>query len=445
MAPDFRFRSFVFLLLLMLPFSARGKNIINDTAPVKLYLEATLSNSTPYVGQEVLLTYTLFFNDIAPKISDTGKPEHTGLWVQEITPEGYIRSTPVVVNKISYRKAVVKQMKLVPMQSGRLMVSNYRLRCLLPLNHEISFDNQKDTEMVISGPEVALDAKPLPDPVPENFSGTVGSFTMTVSPEKSVIHVGEPLTLSITINGKGNLKTFPPVDVKLPEGFRQDEPDVATVIQEKAGKNIEAVSTNVIAIPEKQGVYRFSPVSLVYFDPFKQHYETIAAKEISVTVQPALASAGFVKTMEDSQSPPANPKDKLPAGITILALAFILLVLSIYAVGKQRKRRKKFPSESGVVPEIPHVSETQRSPEALRRYLFDSLKKSGIQNPGGMTAAQLKTALTDKKIPDDAGESLLQLLKKLDHAIYAPGSISPAELGVLYQKAANVLNTIAQD
>jgi hypothetical protein len=444
MAQHFRYIVAVLILLLSAPLRSGATAVaVSDSLRGKFYLDAAVNNRTPYVGEEVLLTYTLFFSGMAPKIADTGKQEHAGLWVQEFTPEGYIRSTPAEGKDAGYRKAVVKQMKVVPMQAGRLLISGYRLRCILPLNNRISFENQRDVEYIITGPEVPLEVRPLPDPVPEQFIGAVGRFSVTASPERSRLHVGEPLTLTITISGKGNLKTLPPAAIRMPEGFRQDSPDVSTVLQNRAGNDHEAVSTSVILIPERQGTYRFSPVSLLYFNPAGRSYESASAREITVEVLPAAAAVDRIP-----EKPPAtaseNPSDRLPTGMIMLLVTFLLLVLTLYVIGRRQRSRKTPSAVSGEHQALFRSSGNERSPEALRQQLFRALRQNGVQNPESMTGEQLKKALTERNVTDETAGSLLQLLKAIDRLIYSPGTPPAETIEPLYQKAAAIIDAIAE-
>ncbi|NTU94251.1 MAG: protein BatD [Chlorobiaceae bacterium] len=421
---------------------AQAKSVSKATPREQLYIDATIDNRTPYVGQEVLLTYTLFFSDIAPRISDTGKAEHAGLWVQEVTPERYIRSTAEVVNGKDYRKAVIKRLRLVPIQAGKLTVTNYRLRCFLPQTPGPSMENLKDIESVITAPAIVIDAKPLPNPVPQGFSGAVGKFSISLATDRYLVHAGEPVAISVKISGKGNLKTFPPVALSYPKGFSQLAPAVPTVLQDDAGRAEEAVTTQITLVPEQTGTFSFRPVSLTAFDPWTGRYETLTSDEVNVTVLPG--NVMMNSALPDSL-PAGMPDERAwmpPVAMIAMAAGFVLLIAILYLVGaRQRKQRAESVKSA---PEQPSEPVAMDSAESLRRRLYETLRSLGIPNPAGMTSLQLKKALTVRNIKPEYSEALLELLKKIDHAVYTPGTTSRESIEKLNRNTNKVIESLSK-
>jgi hypothetical protein len=409
-----------------------------------LFLDAAIDNRTPYVGQEVILTYSLYFVNIAPRIVDTGKAEHPGLWAQEVTPEGYIKSTPATVGGKSFKKAVVKQLKLLPMQAGNLSVSNYRLRCFLPSNTGIGKEGSRDIETVITAPTTVIVAKPLPKGAPEGFNGAVGDFSIELSSNRFQVHAGEPLTLAIKISGRGNLKEFPQVALKLPEGFRQAETSVPTVTRENSGREGEAVSSKITLISDHAGSTRFTPIRLTAFNPWKVGYETISSEQIAITVLPAEKTPQQSSPDSISPAPPDRSAWLPPAAMISMAIAVLLFVALFFLfAGKHRKKR---PAQIEITPDQPQMTaapQTPESAESLRGRLYEALGKAGIQNPAGLTSQQLKMALTGLKVKPECAEALLEFMKMIDHAVYTPGKTSREALEKLNRKASSVFEALS--
>jgi hypothetical protein len=429
--------------MLVLPASITQAKSSGGVPRDSLFIEASIDNRRPWVGQEVLLTYTLFFSDIAPRIEDKAKPEHPGLWLQEVNPENYIKSTPTTIEGTTLRKAVIKQLKLVPMQSGKLSVTNYRLGCILPKNRQVSLDSRNDIETIITAPSEVIEARPLPQPAPAGFRGAVGSFSITVSPEKSRVHTGEPLTVFITINGRGNLKTLPPVAVSLPQELRKEESGIPTVLQDRAGQPDESVTTRMTLIPDETGSFRFIPVRMTFFDPWKGRYETIEAKEISVTVIPGKSPAQEPQTHTSQEK--ASSRFQLPISSIILSMAALVvaLIVGLHTIGKRTKNRNPIRAVNQTVPSIP-VHSGPQSAETLRCQLYDALKKLGIQNPAGLTATELTKELEEHMVNVTTASALQELLAKIDHAIYTPGETSPEKLDALNNSASRVIAELSR-
>src|SRR5205814_8090931 len=60
------------------------------------------------------------------------------------------------------------------------------------------------TELPVRSESATLHVKPLPPHAHENFSGAVGNFTMAVDAKPKTVQVGDPITMTSTISGRGN-------------------------------------------------------------------------------------------------------------------------------------------------------------------------------------------------------------------------------------------------
>src|SRR6184192_809247 len=59
-------------------------------------------------------------------------------------------------------------------------------------------------EVEIKSEPVALEVKPLPSNAPASFSGAIGNFTMTTDAKPRSVQVGDPITVTTAIAGRGN-------------------------------------------------------------------------------------------------------------------------------------------------------------------------------------------------------------------------------------------------
>ncbi|NTV02353.1 MAG: protein BatD [Chlorobiaceae bacterium] len=440
-------RGFGVLLLLMLMSAAAaakaGNGAVTPRPTGPPYLDAIVDNRSPYVGQEVTVTYSLYFSGTAPRIVDSGKAEHPGLWVQEVAPEGYIRSSVVKDGGRNLRMAVVKQLKMVPMQAGRLSVSNYRLKCFLPSG--TGADSSPDVESVITAPTATIVARPLPKGAPEGYGGAVGDFSIGLAAARYQVHAGAPLTLAVKISGRGNLQAFPQVALELPKEFRQVDSGMPTVTGEGAGKAADALYSNIAITSDQPGSFRFTPVRLAAFNPWKGRYETVSSGEITVTVLPKENAA---KPAVPEPLPAATVADGagwLPPAIMILmATAFLALIAMLFLKSKKHRKRPAPPSQEKRPgpPPSPRTPSTPETPEVLKQRIYDALAKAGIKKPAGLTSAQLRQELEDGKIGPECMEALIEVMNMIDRAVYTPGKIPAETLEKLNRKAASALGLL---
>ena len=448
------------LLLLLTASNAQAANALSLSGS-KLFIEASLDNASPWVGQEVKLTYTLFFSGTAPQIEDKGQPEHPGIWAREIAPENYIDSAPVSKNGMLVRKAVIKQLRLVPMQSGKLSVTNYRLRCLVPQSGQASLDSRNDVESTVTAPPATLQARALPKPSPAQFNGAVGHFTLAVSPEKSTVHAGDPLSLSVTISGKGNLDTPPPLTVMLPEGM-QREASVTQPVTPSDQSSTSSISAKITLTASKEGEFRFVPVKLTAFDPETAHYETIASNAIAIKV---IAGQAVLPQSQSQQPPPIStvtpPRDGdelagtlVNAIIALMSVAVLALIFGLHIRYMKRYKRSatsqnnpeavkssKLAATSTPAPQPPVRKKT---PASIRNELFEAIQKTGVRNPVGLTSKELGELLKEKKVKAQTIAELTELLSDIDHALYAPGEASAEKLDIMSRNAARIIAELSK-
>ncbi len=119
---------------------------------------------------------------------------------------------------------------------------------------------------------------------PESFSGTVGyGFTINVTADRSVVRVGDPIPLTVTVGGNGNLE-----NARLPslsadggmsaEQFRLPDGDiVGTYADDRKtfGFNIRVLDETISEIPS---------LAFSWFDPDAEAYQTTHSKPIALRV-----------------------------------------------------------------------------------------------------------------------------------------------------------------
>ena len=427
------------MLIFLLPVSLPAAGEENE-----LFLTAEISNSAPFTGEEVELAYTLFFNGIAPRINDARKPLHQGIWAEDNAPGRLIPSRPGEVDGRIYRSAVIKRMKLVPLQSGELLVSGYRLRCAIPGDFAPGERTKPDRIFTIDAPDVTLDARPLPEPKPDGFNGAVGSFKVRAHVDRDSLTKGETLRLTTVVSGKGSFRTLPDQPLFLPEGLHEAEPGSSGKLEKRPDETGETFTKTFVLLAETAGSYTFSPLALTAFDPENEAYREIAAREVTVTVLPPPAPASPKNEENEASGPTAEHASpaSLPLLPIALVLALALVALLLFLFTKKRKAIRQTPAPR-------HASDSHRLPVAslssLRNDLYAAVeKRSGIP-PRGTTISELKRELLKCGMPEDFVEKLETLLEEMDRLEYSPGNYADSEIEPLRQSALSIIETLGKE
>jgi hypothetical protein len=403
----------------------------------KPFLISSISSTSPFVGQEILLTYTLYFKNVAPKISSETNPSLQGLWAKESVPDHFIKSIPTTIHGESFRSAIVKQFRLVPIQSGTLTVSGYNMQCVLPQQQVTSNGNeQSDTRFKITAPAIILSARALPEPVPEGFSGAVGDFSLTVLTDKQNLRIGEPLTVKLTLTGTGSLLTLELPTLHLPDSFRQNPPDKTTTLNKESVLSSGFITSTIIAWPQLEGDFHIPSQPLVVFNPETRQYSTLLSKPLAITVAGALQGA-MTNEKEPSDTTRETKKTFSPL-LTNTAIIIILLLCGVAVVRARRKTlQKRAITQHDSAEKVRPVS--SNSAGKMKQQLFTVLEEAGIISPGGLTRRELKQALLEINSTDETRKELPTVLDALDMIIYCPAGKKEAEIPEWITEKVNVL------
>ncbi len=412
----YRYRA-LFMLIMVVLFAPAiaGASLLQGNKP---FLASSINNSQPFTGQEILLTYTLYFKDIAPKIAREIPPSFQGLWAKECGSERFIKSVPATVQGEHFRSAVIKQFRLVPIQSGKITVSGYSMLCTLPQN-DVGIDGKElpDSSVGITAPTITISARTLPLPVPKQYSGAVGIFSLSLMADRSKLNIGEPLSLKLTLTGTGSLLTLELPDVQLPESFRKNHPEKAINLLKSSGTtSAGSITSTSLAWPQSKGDFQIPAVTLVVFNPDTQQFSTLHSKSLAIQVNAAAQKATGGE--EKSRNTPSEKKGSDHTLFSTMAIALLLLSSGALIVWIRKKQltdvKKMVAEEAGS-----QSPETTASARTMKQQLLALLAEAGIKSPGGMTRMELQNALREINLPDNTRSELPEVLDSLDKILYS--------------------------
>ncbi len=125
------------------------------------------------------------------------------------------------------------------------------------------------------------------DGKPENFSGAIGDYTLTVKAQPDKVKVGEPISLEMTIDGKGNLDRVNAPVLTSTDGFKTYTPTSKIELRDDLGLEGRKIFTEAV-VPLKVG--SLPPISFTFFNPDLKQYVTRTAEAPRVVISEAPAS-----------------------------------------------------------------------------------------------------------------------------------------------------------
>ena len=173
------------------------------------------------------------------------------------------------------------------------------------------------TELPIKSDAVTLSVKPLPPNAPPNFSGSIGTFTMAVDAKPKNVQVGDPITVTATISGRGNFDRMNGPTLEDERGWHKYPPSSRFKQDDDVGISGEKTFETVIAPNEKKAA--IPPLTFAYFDPIKEDYDTLRSDPVSIAVEgtpgPAPNVAAAPATSPQSAPTVAGTPASKPADI----------------------------------------------------------------------------------------------------------------------------------
>ncbi len=134
--------------------------------------------------------------------------------------------------------------------------------------HPLELKTQS-TQLVVS---------PLPtEGRPKDFSGAVGDYQFIFEAGPTKLKVGDPVTIRMTINGKGNFNTVLMPALESTDEFKAYEPQVKTDENSKTFAQV--------LIPESDLVTQIPQAAFNYFDPIRKEYKRIKQGPITIKVE----------------------------------------------------------------------------------------------------------------------------------------------------------------
>jgi hypothetical protein len=322
--------------------------------------------------------------------------------------------------------ALVYRRALFPLVAGRLVIPPAQLVYSTGLSSSSLFSREESHELQTDSVTIVAIDPPTAER-PAEYNGAVGTVQLESSFDASRVKVGEPVLLTVSVSGTGNVKLFPRPAVRIPwaglvaadERVRVD----SNTARIGGSKEFDWVLTPRIA-----GEFDVPPVRYGYFDPTTGRYNVAAIAPRSVRVAPgALASAdtgqaeGALAIRVRYSGAAWPPLQSQPLFWLALVLAPLPALMTT-----MRRRTASLKSPGAPNPMRALVTATPREPVALRRQFVKAMahrlgcNAEDFTHPGALLRALRRAGVSE----ETAGRAE-SLLRALDAAAYAGGGTLP--------------------
>ena len=262
-----------------------------------MFLNIEVSDLDVRVGEQVIVTYT-FFTRIASKVLSTEFPKYKNFWVeklfdpagQQITPDAW---NDIEINGYKYKSIKMYEVALFPLSEGLFdlnsMIMKIETKEKDPGLRRLFWDDpffdtfsQRTKARILVSELKTIKVSTLLNQ-PKNFTGAVGSFSVSSSISSEDVENGTPMTFYLRLKGEGNLDNIGRPDIKFPDNF--DIFDGEIVKERDITDSVSGTITwEYNLIPRKEGNYTIEKVIIPFFDTKIDSWNSVTSKSIKLNV-----------------------------------------------------------------------------------------------------------------------------------------------------------------
>lgn len=404
------------------------------------FITAEVDRSQPFLNQQITYIVRIY---IAARADLHGfePPETTGFLVEELLPPARHYTT-----EIDGRPYGVTEVRtaLFATSSGEHELNPARVRLTIQqqlssifANSPFDLPSMGMEDVNLETEKVRVDVRPLPTQGrPAEFSGAVGQYTMNAQLDKATVPAGQPVTLSVTVSGQGNVNLITPPALPALKKFRVYETNSKSQVEKKDFEVTGTRTFTTVLVPLEEGQQTLSGVKFSYFDPESEKYVTLEAPSMSLKVTPGKVSRKDAPAQVVDKL--AGPKSRLgskawgikaPAWVGALQAIPLLAVALALGIGSFRRWRE---ASSGARRQSMALRRANRALKRLRsvsaveggKVVLSAVHGFFADRLGlttsGLSLEELDRLLADHGLSPELRARLRTELEAAEEARYAP-------------------------
>lgn len=444
-----------------------------DGQPAEAFLKLNIPKREMYIG-EILPAEIVLYCQYAQNISLPQLPAE-GFTMSGIPNQPQQSQTQV--NGVGYR-VLTFRFTISPAKTGTLALGP--ATCALTLLSDVQQDffgnvvRARQRPVTLNSETNIINVLPLPqDNKPPTFNGIIGSFNMNVSAAPADVAVGDPITVKVTISGRGALDNITLPAQPAWREFKTYPPNVKVDTTDPLGlegtKHFELVIS-----PQNAGIRELPPLQFSFFDPERKMYRTLSSQPFALNVragaatpQPTIASAApsqletpqqtkeivHIKASLGTIQAAQKPLIVQPWFLVVQGLAPLLWVGSIFyrrqkesLANNPRLRRQRAVDktvQAGLLKlkEQAAANQSEEFFSTVFHLLQERIGERLDQPASGITEAVLDDELRSRGLSAESLSLLQELFQVCNQARYAPVRGSQ-QLNALIPKVEQALNEL---
>ncbi|MCH5239514.1 MAG: protein BatD [Muribaculaceae bacterium] len=459
--------------------NGNGNNPSNSDKPEyigkgdgNLFMRAEVSQSSAYVNQAILYTVKLYSTYDAIKfIGATASPKFDGFVVEE-SKDISTSLEYETYNGKTYATAIIARYIIFPQHDGKLTVTGNTYTVSVdqreyyrdPFYGHLSVS--KPLQLNVTPNELTVNVKSLPKPVPADFSGGVGQFSIESSLPAQKFVTNQVSSIVYTIKGSGNIKyvTLPDLQKIYPAELEVYTPTTESNVNVGRYDVTGSIKYDYSFMPLEWGTFRLPEVKLVYFNPATEKYETSVSQGYTIAVERGTGSEkSMIKSGGSFDARLMLVKTNLsfkhrpyvygflywlfyiiPIGGIIVAyisyksyLAANSDIIAVRSRKANRMARKRLKRAFAYMKSGDRGSFLDEILISIWGYLSDKLSIPTSE----LSRDNISGKLAVRDIPDEDINEVIKLIDDVEFEKYAP-SASASEMNDIYERTIKMMNSL---
>ena len=454
--------------------SGSRKEILEDL----IYLTLTAAKDTVYLNQELPITITLYSRQVNVRDIEYPTFTTTAFSIKEFEKPTQRRENidGVLFNVVQFQTIVN------PVSVGPSTLGPAELKCSLVVGnrarrHGSLFDDDffarpQRRPIVLKSDSIVVTVLDFPTQrKPHGFNGTVGEYELHVDVKPTSVKVGEPITLTMTVTGRGNIETILTPFITNLNGFKAYDAQATTTSR---GKTFEQV-----LIPKDASLQAIPEIQFSFFQPASAKYQTLRKGPFPISVA-ANAIGDELKIVDIPQAAlTARRTEELGRDILyikdsigsvhkgnaylyrsgLFLFAQLLPLAAYFGILGYRKRKDRLKADvsyarlrraprkakegmelaSKLMKEGKSAEFCDTVFKVIQEYLGDSFNL-----PTAGLTSEVLDELEGRGIEAEILENLSEFFELCDGVRYAPAQISRQEMQSLFQLTENTMKRISE-
>lgn len=468
--------------------SNRNNEIKTSTNNKEVFLEAIPNKKKAYLGEQIVLTYRIFYTIPISQLSVSKAPSYSGFWTKDITDNnGTLQQSSIIRDGVQYNVATIQEIVLFPQKTGTLTIDPLDITCLAQIRQQRNrsqgydpFDDffgdilgttYSNVRKDIKSQPINIEVMPLPVAnKPSSFKGAVGQYTFTSKVDKSELKANEAFTFTITVSGKGNIELLELPKPVFPPDFEVYDPKISSSVKNNATGISGSKKAEYIVIPRVAGTFTLEGTDFSYFNPSNKRYETLKSETFQIQVQKADGGSSTNAIYAPGQSDikylgsdihHINVNDHRlnitgvfffmsPFYIIIMTTMVIAFVAALFIYKRMNKfnsntvlvknkqatkvAKKRLTNAHNFLKENNQNGFYEEFSQAIWGYISDKLNIVRSQ----LSIDTVKEIMLSKNVNEEIVNEFIELLNNCEFARFAPGDPNK-KMDELYQKGIELI------